>query len=139
MTIKDDKIKYAKEALDSLEISEEDLLKKIFDSSNRGISFNATASIAHTLPYFSSLLIQLSRQAEKSTKRIVYLTWVIIALTAILVMTIFFEFPKITVQFNQKPYFSTQKINQANSNNPSDNKNNFPLKREVIPHAKIKK
>lgn len=87
----------------------------------------------------SEIFVLAFQLAEVSTRRIVHLTWVIIALTAILVITIFFEFPKIAIQFNQKPYFSTQKTNKANSNNPSNDKNNFSLKREVIPHPKIKK
>lgn len=74
MTIENDKNKHLQEAIDSMEISEEDLLKKIFDSSNRGINFNATASIAHTLPYFSSLLIKLSRQATDATNKTIKLT-----------------------------------------------------------------
>ncbi len=70
----------------------------------------------------SSLLVLLAEEAEKSaeknekiSKRILFLTWVIVALTAVLVFTVFFEFPKVSIKLNQQPNLSTQQTQQNNS------------------------
>jgi len=41
------------------------------------------------------------KKTENATKRIEFLSWVIAILTAVLVLTVFFEFPKTTVNFPQ--------------------------------------
>ena len=108
-----------KEVNDDLAKNDIDLLVDVYEEilkEDRSIHEN----IIHSQKRLSSLLVKLSRQADKSTKKVVFLTWVIIALTVVLVMTVFFEIPKITVQFNQKPYFSTQN-NQCDKNNPTNN------------------
>ena len=53
----------------------------------------------------SRLLVLLAEEAAKSTeknekltRRILFLTWVITVLTAVLLFTVFFEFPKIAIR-----------------------------------------
>lgn len=111
-----------KSTIDSLQMSEEDLLKSIFESSNRGINFNAPVSIARTLPYFSSLLIKLSRQAEDSTKRVVkltkqlyYLTWILAILAAITLFIGFLSLTKKPVITYLKPHQKNEQARQHNN------------------------
>ena len=94
---------------------------------------------AHISALMACLQVLLAEENEKSTKRIAFLTWVIVILTAVLVLTVFFEFPKVFVQVNQKPYLSIKKTDQHEKNDPSDNKTNLPLNGEIAPHMKIKK
>ena len=111
-----------KSAIDSLQMSEESLLESIIESSNRGIDFNPTVSIARTLPYFSSLLIKLSRQAEDSTKRVVkltkqlyYLTWVLAILAAITLFIGFLSLTKKPVITYLKPHQKNEEAQQHNN------------------------
>jgi hypothetical protein len=50
-----------------------------------------------------------AKKTEKLTGRILFLTWVIVALTAVLVLTVFVEFPKITIKKDQQPNLSAEK------------------------------
>lgn len=81
-----DKEREAETAMDSLQKSDEDLLKEIFFCSNDLLSHGPTTNISRTIAHFSSLLVVLSRKAEKSTKKIVRLTWALFGLTAILLL-----------------------------------------------------
>jgi hypothetical protein len=69
----------------------------------------------------SELLVLLAEENEKSAKElgkhtimIKFLTWVIVALTFFLVLSVFFEFPKIKI--GQYPTLSTEK-SAANKSN----------------------
>lgn len=71
----------------------------------------------------SSLLVLLAEEAEKSAKktekltgRILFLTWVIAILTAVLLFTVFFKFPKISIKLNQQPNQKTEQTQQNNTN-----------------------
>jgi len=71
----------------------------------------------------SRLLVLLAEETEKSAKktekltgRILFLTLVIAILTAVLLFTVFFEFPKIHIQLGQKPNLKTEQTQQNNSN-----------------------
>ncbi|HBO83782.1 MAG: hypothetical protein A2073_03080 [Deltaproteobacteria bacterium GWC2_42_11] len=123
-----DRERESKEAMDSLQKSDEDLLKEIFICSNDHLAHNQSTRISRSLAYFSSLLIKLSRQAEESTKRIVkltkiltYLTWAIAILTTILVLVTFFEFPKKTIFSNQETNQTYQKTKQNQADKPNEN------------------
>ena len=54
----------------SLQMSSEDILEKIFYCANVPPPYEIETSEKRALAYFSSLLINLSRQAEESTKKI---------------------------------------------------------------------
>ncbi len=90
--IDDDKIKRnhrereSKNAEESLQKSPEDLLKEIFICATDHKFQGAVTSTNKTIAFFSSLLVILSRQAEKSTKKIVHLTWALFGLTAALLL-----------------------------------------------------
>ncbi|HBR22226.1 MAG TPA: hypothetical protein DD713_06625 [Nitrospiraceae bacterium] len=65
----------------------------------------------------SRLLVLLAEEAEKSAKktekltgRILFLTWVIAILTAVLLFTVFFEVPKISIKLKQQPNQGTEQI-----------------------------
>lgn len=81
--LKNDRELEAKTAEESLQKSNEDLLKEIFYCSTAFLE-HGTNKTSRTFAYFSSLLVNLSQQAEKSTKKIIYLTWAIIVLTIFL-------------------------------------------------------
>lgn len=68
MTTKDYKGISTKMAKDSLEMSDEDLLRDLYHQYDVAFSKNDPAQINRTIAYFSTLLIKLSRQAEESTK-----------------------------------------------------------------------
>lgn len=96
-----DRERESKVAMDSLQKSDEDLLKEIFYSSSSPLNHNPTTTISRTIAHFSSLLIKLSRKAEESTNKIVkltktltYLTWVIAIFTAISLFVIILQFIK---------------------------------------------
>lgn len=104
-----DREREAKAAMDSLQKSNEALLKEIFFYSQDAFSHGPKRTIA----YFSSLLVNLARQADESTKKIVKLTktltcltWIIAILTAILLLM---EIPK-------KVIFKEQSTTQENKN-----------------------
>ena len=70
----------------------------------------------------SRLLVLLAEEAEKSAEknvkisnRILFLTWVIVALTAVLVFTVFFEVPKVSIKLDQQAKFSTKQTQENNS------------------------
>jgi hypothetical protein len=94
----------------------------------------------------SMLLVLLAEENEKSakkleklTKTLTVLTWFIAILTTFLVLSVFFIFPKVFVQFNQQPYFTIEKTEKTEKNNPPNNKNELPLQGEIVPHMKIQK
>ena len=70
----------------SLQMSNEDILEKIFYCANVPPPYEIETSEKRALAYFSSLLINLSRQAEKSTKKIIRLTWALFGLTVALLV-----------------------------------------------------
>jgi hypothetical protein len=73
MTIEDDNNRDSKAAIDSLQMSDEDLLKEIF-SLTKHVNVYPLSNISRALAYFSSLLTKLSRQAEESTNKTIKLT-----------------------------------------------------------------
>jgi hypothetical protein len=96
-----DRVRTAKEADDALQKPDEELLKEIFFCADDHLGHNPSTRISHTLAYFSSLLINLSRKAEESTnkmekytKQLLYLTWVIAFLTVVLLILGVLEFMK---------------------------------------------
>ena len=119
MTIEENREREAKTAIDSLQKSDEDLLKEIFLQSNYDFAPNKTDQISRTIAYFSALLIKLSRQSEKSTRKIVkltryllYLTWVLAILTAVLLFVAFFEVTKKSVVSCLNPNQKSEQIQQ---------------------------
>jgi hypothetical protein len=84
--IENDKKYEAEKADESLKMSNEELLKKIFYSSTAFTELGPNKMTSRTVAYFSSLLVNLSRQAEKSTKKIVRLTWFLFGLTVALLI-----------------------------------------------------
>jgi hypothetical protein len=80
-------------AMDSLQQSNEEILRTIFIVSGDKVRNDNTARISRTIAYFSSLLIKLSKQAEESArennkmqKRITLLTWAILAISVALLV-----------------------------------------------------
>ncbi|RJO60294.1 hypothetical protein C4544_05385 [candidate division WS5 bacterium] len=108
------------EAISSTQMSNEDIIKGIHYCSSVPPPYGDSTSLKKSIAYFSSLLFNLSRQAEESTnktikltKQIYYLTWFIAILTAVLLFVGFFEFPK-------KRMFHDQQANQTTKNNQQD-------------------
>jgi hypothetical protein len=62
----------------------EEILEDIWYHYQSPITPDPNERIAKVLPRFSSLLVLLSRQAEKQTKKIINLTWAIIVFTVVL-------------------------------------------------------
>jgi hypothetical protein len=82
----------------------------------------------------SNLLVLLAEEAEKTAQknemisnRILFLTWVIVVLTAVLVFTVFFEVPKITIQQSQKPKLSTEQTDKNNNKQNINIPSNDPI------------
>ena len=92
-------------ANETLERHEKELLKDIFHQYNIAFSSNNPSQIHRTIAYFSALLIKLSRQAEKSTQKLVYLTYALLAFTIAL---LFVGIIQIRVMQNQN---LTTKVN----------------------------
>lgn len=69
--LKRDRERESQNALDSLKMSDEEILKEIFICSNDHLGHNQSTRISRSLAHFSALLISLSRQADESTKKIV--------------------------------------------------------------------
>lgn len=89
MATKDDKEPSSRKAKEALQQHDEDLLRDIFHQYNIAYSKNDPIQINLTLAYFSALLIRISRQAEKSTRRIIDLTKALLGLTvALLIVSI---------------------------------------------------
>ena len=113
-------------ALESLQKSGEDLLKEIFFHSQDALTQNPIMSTGRTIAYFSSLLVNLSRRTEESTKqtikltdetmkytkRLHRLTVAIVLLTIVLLLQGFFEFPKVAIKFPQKINHTDKNANQ---------------------------
>jgi len=104
-----DREREAKAAMDSLQKSNEDLLKEIFFYSQDAFSHGPKRTIA----YFSSLLINLSKQAEKSTQKIINLTYVLVVFTIAL---LFVGVMQIRIMINQNTKAEI-KINQTQEDN----------------------
>lgn len=105
MTTKDYKGISTKMAKDSLEMSDEDLLRDLYHQYDIAFSKNDPAQINRTIAYFSTLLIKLSRQAEESTKEnikmqrtITKLTWAMLVVSIVL---FFVSIAQITIQIKQ--------------------------------------
>lgn len=83
-----------------------------------------------------SLLAEETEKAavktEKATTWIVYLTWVIAILTGILVLTIFFEFPKIVLKTNQNSAIHTQ---TTKNDNKAPSIQELPERHQNIPNV----
>jgi hypothetical protein len=71
-------------------------------------------------------------KAEKATIWIVRLTWAIVILTVIMVLAIFLEFPKKSIESNKNPTLSTQ---QTEKNNSSTKIQALPKRSEDIPNV----
>ncbi len=89
------------DASKSLGMENKDILEKIFHCANVPPPYEIETSEKRALAYFSSLLINLSQQAEESTNKIVkltktltYLTWVIAIFTAISLFIIILQLTK---------------------------------------------
>jgi len=108
----------AKFAQDSINQSNEKILEDIFTSAHDGYSYmNPTERISPTIANFSALLLNLSKQAEKSTRTIVRLTWAIVFLTIILLFATILLVKK---EYDDKPNLTNtthQETNEAKRNN----------------------
>jgi uncharacterized protein (DUF927 family) len=120
MTLKENEIA-EKLATDSLERHEKDLLKDIFHQYNIAFSSNNPSQIHRTLAYFSALLIKLSRQAEKSTKRIIHLTYTMLFVSVVLLFITAWQLIT-ALQTTKKPIIVYLKPNEPN--NQTDQKEN---------------
>jgi hypothetical protein len=112
----------ARLAEDVLQQSNEDILKEIFYHSSIPPHHTSDIALTRTLAYFSALLYRLSLQAEESTKKTVdmtrkllYLTWAIVILTAILLLVGFFDFPKKSLTSDLKPNQRMEQTSQHQS------------------------
>ena len=131
----------ASDAKNSLQMSSEDLLDKIFYSST--VNIEPSKITSQTIAYFSSLLIILSRQAEKSTKKIVRLTWFLFGLTvallivAIIQIIIFKQETTKTVQTTQTdndyqiPQEKNKSVQTETHKQPLSNKTNSPDRKSI--------
>lgn len=121
--IKNDEVRERATAKDALSKSNREIVELIFIESNTHRN-NEVGLISRPLAYFSALLVKLSDQAEKLSKQLLYLTWAILAFTAIIVFLSFFEFPKISIQFHNKT--NTHSENAQQSNQPKQPKPKVP-------------
>lgn len=92
-------------AKDSLEMSDEELLRDLYHQYDIAFSKNDPAQINRTIAYFSTLLIKLSRQSEESTREnikmqrtITKLTWAMLVVSIVL---FFVSIAQITIQIKQ--------------------------------------
>lgn len=85
-------------------------IHSIVENMKRGRKESIATSdiLVYQIGQMAYLLSLLAEEAEKATKWMVRLTWIIAILTCVLVLTIFFEFPKITIKTNQHPALITQ-------------------------------
>ena len=74
-----------------------------------------------------------AKKTERFTGRILFLTWVIVALTVVLVLTVFFKFPKITIKLNQQPKLGAENTNEKNA--PTDIPK-LSVRRQGVPDKK---
>jgi len=71
-------------------------------------------------------------KAEKATTWIIRLTWAIVILTVIMVLSIFLEFPKKTIESNKNPTLGTQ---QSEKNDSSTKIQTLPKRSKDIPNV----
>lgn len=109
----------AKDAQDSLQKKNEDLLKEIYFVSDDRLFHDNTTRTNRLLAHFSSLLVNLSKQAEKSTQKIINLTYALIVFTIVL---IFIGFVQIVMMVNQntKTDIKTKETTENKSQIPAD-------------------
>jgi len=88
----------AKDVQESLQKKNEDLLREIFFVSDDRLFHDNTTRTNRLLAHFSSLLVNLSRQAEKSTQKIINLTYALVVFTIAL---LFIGFVQIIMMVNQ--------------------------------------
>jgi hypothetical protein len=79
-----DRNRTSEEATDSLQKSNEELLKEIFFCADDHLGHNSSTRISHTLAYFSSLLVNLSKKAEESTNENIKMQRTITRLTKVM-------------------------------------------------------
>jgi len=97
-----------KEVKDDLAKSDMQLLVDVHEEilrDNRSMPEN----LIHAQKRLGSLSVRLARQTEKLNNRLLYLTLVLVILTALLFFVSFFDFPKI-------PILCTQRTNQGDKN-----------------------
>ena len=118
------------DTLKSLQMRNEDILEKIFYCANVPPPYEVETSEKRALAYFSSLLINLSRQAEESTEKIVNLTekltkltkWLaILTIAILLIMLLQIFLPYIRPPQNIKENIQ-QKAQRSNENSPIQKK-----------------
>jgi hypothetical protein len=107
-------------------------LKDIFHQYNIAFSSNNPSQIHRTLAYFSALLIKLSHQAEKSTKRIIHLTYAMLFVSVVLLFITAGQLI-IASQAAKKPIVVYLKPDEPN-NKTNQRENNQQLQTEIQPN-----
>ena len=77
-----------KKAIESLKLSDEKIINKIFIESGKSYIASSTENIAKSVSYFAVLIHRLSVKSDKIQKRMLWLNYLIAALTIVLLLTI---------------------------------------------------
>ena len=97
-------------ATELLKTKPERLFKDIFYYLKRQ-GFGPDIDIREALPFVSALLINLSRDAEKQTKRIIHLTYWLLAITAILLTFEIYQYANSNIKRNGNQTELNKEIN----------------------------
>jgi hypothetical protein len=76
-----------KKAIESLHMSDEDIIKQIFTESGKDY-FNSTENVSKSVAYFAVLISRLSVKSDKLQKRMLWLNGLVATLTIVLLLTI---------------------------------------------------
>jgi hypothetical protein len=121
----------SKDVKKALQKSNEDLLKEIFFVSDDRLFHDNTTRTNRLLAHFSSLLVNLSRQAEKSTKKIIILTYVLVVFTIAL---LFVGIMQNRIMNKQETQFKIQrKQTQENNSKPQAEIKPIPSTKPDLP------
>ena len=100
-----------KESKEFLNKKEEDLLKEINCIASTMVEprIDATWRMVDIIPLFSALFIILSQKAEKQTKRIINLTWMLLGVTVLLLGIAVYQYRNANIEIEKyKTIYNTK-------------------------------
>jgi hypothetical protein len=135
------KSKAGSAAIGSLQMSNEDILKEIHYCASVPPPYGNDTSLKRSLAYFSSLLLNLSRQAEESTKRnieiqekltdltkkLYFLTVVLLLVALLQIFLPYIHPPQNIEQQIMKKADNQTELNQKHTNKTNNDKPQKPI------------